>query len=128
MTTHLVNKEHHRFIDGLSITDRLAYERRRWAGLPYEKKREIKLKRDYGITWADFIKMYVEQDGKCSICKTPFDINNENKNAACVDHCHNSTVVRSLLCNPCNRVLGLVKENKETLKQMIEYLECHVYT
>lgn len=39
------------------------------------------------------------------------------------DHDHNTGLFRGWLCSPCNRVLGLVREDIQTLKHMIDYLE-----
>lgn len=39
------------------------------------------------------------------------------------DHDHKTGRFRGWLCSPCNRVLGLVRENVQTLQHMIEYLE-----
>lgn len=72
----------------------------------------------HGITKEIYEQMYSQQLGKCFICKST--------NAELhIDHNHNTGKVRSLLCKECNMALGLIKENKETLKNMIKYLEIH---
>lgn len=38
------------------------------------------------------------------------------------DHSHKTGRFRGWICNNCNWVLGLVKDNKEVLQQLIEYL------
>ena len=40
----------------------------------------------------------------------------------CIDHCHTTLKVRGVLCNNCNTALGLVDDNVDTLKRMVEYL------
>lgn len=42
-----------------------------------------------------------------------------------VDHDHATGKVREPLCTSCNTALGQVKDNVETLKKMIDYLERH---
>lgn len=40
-----------------------------------------------------------------------------------VDHDHKTRNVRGLLCHNCNRALGLLKDNINSLKSAISYLE-----
>ena len=41
----------------------------------------------------------------------------------CIDHCHITNKVRGVLCNNCNTALGLVKDNRQTLLNMLQYLD-----
>jgi hypothetical protein len=41
------------------------------------------------------------------------------------DHCHITGKFRGWLCNRCNRVLGMCKDNKEVFEKMIKYLETY---
>jgi hypothetical protein len=81
-------------------------------------KDEIKnfaLKNRYSITLDIYNKMYINQKGCCDICKNKFK-------KLVVDHCHKSTNVRGLLCNSCNSGIGFLKDNIESLKNAIIYL------
>ena len=40
-----------------------------------------------------------------------------------IDHCHKTGKVRGLLCDSCNKALGLFKDNVESLNKAIEYLK-----
>lgn len=73
------------------------------------------LKRNYGINLEEYTKRYDTQHGLCAICKTPHDV-------LCVDHSHDTGKVRGLLCHPCNRGIGLLKESADTLRAAISYL------
>jgi hypothetical protein len=86
-----------------------------------EKNRH--LKRQYGITFAEFDKMLTEQKNSCAICKTTRA--GGKHNSFVVDHDHKTGKVRGLLCKSCNIALGEVKDNIHTLNDMIEYLESH---
>ena len=86
----------------------------------YEKA--FMLKSRYNLSYEDYIKMFEQQEYKCSICKTEVQPNTKN---AHVDHCHETNKVRSILCTTCNTGLGKFKENKMLLEAAIAYLEKH---
>lgn len=74
----------------------------------------------YGITLKHYNDMCEQQDNKCGIC------NNEDKEKAeflCVDHCHNTNKVRGLLCTRCNRALGQLGDDLESILKVVEYLK-----
>ena len=82
------------------------------------------LVKNYGITPDEFHKMYEEQEGCCPICGITMSLENrQGGSGCCVDHCHKTNAVRGLLCNHCNRGLGMFKEDKQALKNAIRYLE-----
>lgn len=41
----------------------------------------------------------------------------------CFDHCHATGKFRGWLCDRCNKVLGLIKDNTELLTSMLRYLQ-----
>jgi hypothetical protein len=40
-----------------------------------------------------------------------------------LDHCHDTGGFRGWLCDPCNVVLGMVKDRPEILRDLADYLE-----
>lgn len=68
--------------------------------------------------------MFQDQDYKCGICETDVHdtVGENDPKRGVVDHDHETNLIRGILCHDCNRALGLVKDNKETLKRMLEYL------
>lgn len=99
-------------------------ERKRWRSLPQKEQRAKWLKSKFDLTWDEYISMYAAQNKTCAICLIPISIVSKGRNhtTACVDHCHSSGKIRGLLCNHCNRALGLLKDNLETIKRMEKYL------
>lgn len=98
-------------------------ERRRsqqlhWRGTAQRKAhlREYNLKRKYGLTQADYDALLAVQGGQCAICERSSD-------RLQVDHCHARNLVRGLLCQNCNKVLGLVDDDPVSLERAAEYLE-----
>lgn len=83
-----------------------------------EKYRENFIKNKYGISSLEYESLLVQQNYQCKICKSQI----KNKRLH-IDHCHNTGKIRGLLCSNCNTSLGLIKDNIQTLKDMILYLE-----
>jgi hypothetical protein len=88
--------------------------------------RQWMLNKRYGLTVQDYAAMVAAQSGKCAICceEEKFDNSRSGKKQdLSVDHCHRTNKVRGLLCVGCNRMIGYAKDNKDTLKSAIAYLE-----
>jgi len=88
----------------------------------------------YGISIERFNEMLTLQDGKCTICKGKFW---EEVSSPHIDHDHSccngqmrscGKCVRDLLCRSCNQVLGCAKDDIETLKAAIAYIEANKQT
>lgn len=78
----------------------------------------IQLKRK-GLTLDDYNRVVQEHSDVCDICGGPPD---GRWSTFTLDHCHNTGVLRGLLCSKCNRGLGFFKDNPELLKRAIQYL------
>lgn len=85
-----------------------------------EQKQNSKFKARYGITLDQFNKISAEQNDECLICKKH---KLQNKNGKLfVDHDHKTGKIRGLLCDRCNKSLGLMEDNVEFLRKAIGYL------
>lgn len=73
------------------------------------------IKSRYGLTEADFRSMMDEQEHRCAIC-------NEKSKALVVDHDHSNGQVRGLLCQACNKMLGMAKDNPAVLRAASLYI------
>jgi hypothetical protein len=78
------------------------------------------LKAAYGITLDDYERMLGAQGGRCAICGTDEP---GGKGRFHVDHCHNSSRIRELLCTRCNTGLGQFLDDRSRLAAAISYLE-----
>jgi hypothetical protein len=92
----------------------LAYQKRYHAENARKRKND-ELQKLYGMSIDDFDKLAKEQDYRCKGC-------NKIKKLV-VDHNHVTGEVRGLLCNKCNPALGLLEDNKETLRALILHLD-----
>jgi len=88
-------------------------EKVRAGGLKHQEKQLLKR---YGLSIEDKEKLLASQDGKCAVCRGPFD-------KICVDHNHKNGEVRGLLCRCCNWLLGNSRDNPTTLRRGADYLE-----
>lgn len=86
--------------------------------------RDRNLQRNYGISLGDYQDMWETQNGLCKICKNPETATYKGTlKFLVVDHCHTSGEIRGLLCNNCNRAIGMLKDNPEVLRNAASYLE-----
>lgn len=107
--------------------ERLSEERRhRWrtdAHYRQEHKRKGKarrLMRQYGLTLEQFRALESQQEGKCGICK-------QKDKRMVIDHDHVTKEVRGLLCDRCNRLLGVARDESSRLWQAAQYLEAKAW-
>lgn len=89
--------------------------------------KNFSLKKSFGIDLAEYQRMFVEQKGCCATCDKPETgkDNNGRVKWLAVDHDHENGAVRGLLCENCNKALGLIGDNVATLRAAIRYLERH---
>ena len=69
----------------------------------------------------DYDSMLESQNGVCKICNS--SETGRGDQWFVVDHCHKTNKIRGLLCNTCNRALGLFKDDISYLEQAIHYLK-----
>ena len=80
------------------------------------------LHNNYGTNSKYYYDKLKEQNNSCAICKKEFDDSTTYRQIN-MDHNHKTNKVRGILCSPCNRALGLLKENKTIIINMIKYIE-----
>lgn len=83
----------------------------RGSRVAYERRRRL---RRYGLTEEEYAGLLAAQDGRCAGCRTT----EPGVKGWCVDHCHETGRVRSLLCSPCNTALGLCREDPVILRRL----------
>lgn len=83
--------------------------------------REYHLLKKYGITEVDYQQMLKKQGGKCAICQTT-EPKGRCHNRFHVDHCHETGVVRGLLCSRCNMGIGSFGDSPDLIASALLYL------
>jgi hypothetical protein len=98
-------------------------KRRLYTALNPEKIKASKLRcklRKYGLTLDQYNNLITCQSNACAICFTSFE-----GVSPCIDHCHSSLKVRGLLCDRCNRCLGLFRDDPMILDRAAAFLRKH---
>lgn len=80
----------------------------------YKRKKKLE---SYGLTPEDYDQMLRDQGGGCAICMRP-----PGDKQLAVDHCHDSGVVRGLLCFRCNFGLSWFAEDDKRLAKAAQYV------
>lgn len=94
--------------------------RKRLADPEYrERKNDERILREYGIDRNEYDRLLLEQGGVCAICGG--DRNGPGKRFH-IDHCHNSSKVRGLLCGKCNTAVGLLDDDPDRAEALARYL------
>ena len=86
-----------------------------------KRSREYALNKLYGLSVADYDELFSQQHGQCAICGST---GTKKVHAFLfVDHDHSTGAIRGLLCNSCNRAIGLLKDNADTLRKAADYID-----
>jgi hypothetical protein len=81
--------------------------------------RFARIRRRYGMNEEQFVAMMERQGNACAICRSK----SWGSHGPCIDHDHGSGIVRGLLCDDCNVLLGRAKDSASILRASIHYLE-----
>jgi len=97
-------------------------ENKRRKTLKYkEVRRNCNYKTNYNITIEDYEEMNKSQRGKCALCNRAEK--NKKTTRLSVDHNHITEKIRGLLCNRCNRSLGILGlDDKNSFHKLRKYL------
>jgi hypothetical protein len=87
---------------------------REWAKNHPDRVAATRVRSRYGLELDQVAARLNAQDGLCKICR--------RAKATDIDHDHVTGVARSILCGDCNRALGLLKEDRQTITRMLDYL------
>ena len=74
----------------------------------------------HGITLIEYRAILKHQNGRCKICLGK-EKDKRHKYLS-VDHNHQTNKIRGLLCNRCNRALGLFQDDCWVLQRAVKYL------
>lgn len=72
--------------------------------------------RSHGLTLESYRAMLAAQDSLCGICHEPMA-------RVCIDHDHQTGVVRRLLCHNCNVAIGHLRDDPQLIRAAATYIE-----
>lgn len=79
-----------------------------------------------GITHDDYNRMFFEQQGRCWICSAESATHKTSpEKRLVIDHDHLDGTVRGLLCQKCNKALGLFNDDLSLVVKAVHYLTKH---
>lgn len=90
------------------------YECTLWADREYK----------YGLSEDELRYILASQDGRCAGCETTLNVEYGADSATdmgCVDHCHDTNIVRGWLCLMCNSSLGKARNSVFILTRLADY-------
>lgn len=92
-----------------------------------DQLRDRDFRKKYGIDFAEYQRMLIEQSGVCACCERPETRLTDagDLRMLSVDHNHITNAVRGLLCSNCNLVLGYACDDVTVLQKAIGYLRKH---
>jgi hypothetical protein len=89
-------------------------------------KARLRFFRSLGITSLDYDRMFFQQEGRCWICSAESATHKTSpEKRLVVDHDHVDGTVRGLLCQKCNKALGLFNDDLSLVVNAVHYLTKH---
>ncbi len=80
------------------------------------RKRVTDAMKNYGISEEEAADLTTRT--ACDVCGSSYE-----GIKLCIDHCHESGLVRGVLCNQCNVALGMTRDDPALLRALASYLE-----
>ena len=81
--------------------------------MPHYQRERVMNK--YGMDIGEYHRLYAEQKGQCPICKDTYKM-------LVIDHDHLLNKFRGLICRRCNVLLGMARDNTQTLINALGYM------
>lgn len=85
----------------------------------YHSRKKL-LGKKYNMTIEEHDALFASQGFVCGACGSPSP---NSKKGWSTDHCHATGKVRGIVCHHCNIGIGHAKDNVQTMRKWVEYLE-----
>lgn len=102
----------------------------KWRALNPHADANKTLRRRYNITLEDYERINEAQGGVCALCGGREKVRRRKKAEGderfAVDHCHDTGLIRGLLCFKCNTAIGSLGDTDQIIRRVIDYLSSYV--
>ena len=76
----------------------------------------------YNLTEEAYLELWTRHDGLCHSCRERIGTDVDHDHSCCADFGSCGKCVRGLLCNSCNRFIGLAMDREELLRRAADYV------
>lgn len=98
----------------------------------WRSRLNCRFRKEYGFSFENACSLLLAQGNMCAnrACGIPLVFSrwqrkNRPQNIPVVDHCHRTGMVRGILCDKCNKSIGMAKESANILFGLAEYVARH---
>lgn len=81
--------------------------------------------KQYNLSPDEYRSLYDKYSGLCHICRFRKGRQVDHDHSCCPGKTSCGKCVRGLLCGPCNKFLGFIRDKIETLQNAIDYLKAY---
>jgi hypothetical protein len=97
-----------------------------WVERIRARNRDCQRYRKFGLRPEAYKRMLHEQREVCAICGRPERVKRGGRVLSlAVDHDHKTGRIRGLLCQECNRGLGIFEKHDSGLRELVRYINAH---
>ncbi len=100
--------------------EEIAAKQKEWRDNNKKRIRDVKRNSKYGLSGEEADRMREEQFFACAICRRHESL--LGKRGLVIDHDHKTDKIRGLLCDKCNRCLGLLDDSVDIIESAVRYL------
>lgn len=108
-----------RRVDNLNCIECLKQTNKHQYKTKKNERNKKRLNKKYGITTEMYNQLLNEHNYCCAICRIP---EKDLKKKLAVDHNHETGEVRGLLCDKCNRGIGMLGDSERICNKAAGYL------
>ena len=89
---------------------------KQWRDKNKEAQVKFLLKYRYDLTPEKYEEMFNAQGGRCALCREVY----KRSRRICVDHNHDTGAIRGLLCDSCNKNVGVYEKWSEKIERYLD--------
>lgn len=84
-------------------------------------RRAYQVRTMYGMSPEEWDAMFAAQERRCAVCRR--EDSGDKRGRWHTDHCHQTGIVRGILCHHCNTMIGYGRDDPAVLRLAADYLD-----